>query len=192
MTTINPALNGAVPSTKDTSNSTSSKKMSAMLDEMTGSDTVAKATGKAAQNSYFLDLSPQAQAFLEQKNSRATGGDGTFILSDKQKQQISDVIAKYKDEPFTKETYEKIETELEALGLSPDILAIRDKARNVNTTMMLLDALNGANPDGLNSSLTGVKPDQTTSDQKKENYIKSLLTEWGDISTTIDAEESDA
>lgn len=191
MTTINPALGSISTATKDTSNSDTSKKMSALLDEMTGTDSVQKATPAAAQTSYLLDLSPQAQAYLGQKNAAASSAsDDSFILSDAQRKQISDIIAKYKDEPFTKETYDKIEAELDLIGLSPSTLAIKDHARTINPTMMLLDALNGTNA-SLNSALTGMQSSQASSDQKKDNYVKSLLDEWSGISTTIGEEDSE-
>ena len=195
MTTINNAVNTVFNSLKDSTGSTTSNSMSALLDEMTGTKSVQQATKSAAQSSYLLDLSPEAQAFLNQSkgSSPATNAlDGNFILTTKQQKQISDVLAKYADEPFTKETYDKIEAELDSLGLSPDALAIKDKARGVNTTSMLLAALNGTGD--ANQDIFGkMKADNAATDEqlqtKKENYTKLLLGKWSDLSTTIDADD---
>lgn len=192
MTTITNAVNTVFSSLKDSTSSTSSNTTSALLDEMTGTQSVQQATKAAAQSSYLLDLSPEAQAFLKTGASGSKNPwDENFILTTKQQRAISEVIAKYADEPFTKETYDRIEAELDTLGLSPDALAIKDKARSINTTSMLLSALNGTNSD-LGQALVGngsgnVTPEQ--SQTKKDNYIKLVLGKWSDISTTIDADD---
>lgn len=195
MTTINTAANGIFTSLKDsgTSSSTAQQAGNALLNTLTGSPSDQQ-TGKTSnEKAFLLDLSPEAQSFLNPSDSSSANGAMTqlyknFILTSKQQKQIDDVIAKYKDEPFTKETYYKIEAELDDLGLSPEALAIKDKARSVNTTSMLLDALNGTGGD-LSQSLLGGTDDEQ-SQTKKDNYVKVLLEKWSDISTTIDDEPS--
>lgn len=187
MTTINTAATNLYSSLKDSSNSAASKSnTSALLDALTGSNSVSQATKTAAESSYTLDLSPEAQQFLSQNGSGSVNAlNGNFILTKKQEAQIAEVIAKYKEEPFTKETYDKMEAELDELGLSPQALAIKDKARGINTTSMLLAALNGTGGD-LNQSLLGGGASEEQSQTKKDNYVKTILGKWSDISTTID------
>lgn len=187
MTTINTAASNLYSSLKDSSNSAASQSnTSALLDAMTGSKSVVQATKTAAESSYTLDLSPEAQQFLSQNGSGSVKAlDGNFILTKKQEAQIAEVIAKYKDEPFTKETYDQMEEELDALGLSPQALAIKDKARGINTTSMLLAALNGTGGD-LNQTLLSGGVSEEQSQTKKDNYVKTILGKWSDVSTTID------
>ena len=191
MTTINTSANSIFTSLKDagTSSSTAQQANNALLNTLTGNQS-GQQTGKASnENAFLLDLSPEAQSFLNPSDSSSASGAMTqlyknFILTSKQQKQIDDVLAKYKDEPFTKETYYKIEAELDDLGLSPEALAIKDKARSINTTSMLLDALNGNGGDVSQSLLGGTDDEQ--SQTKKDNYVKMLLGKWSDISTTID------
>ncbi len=188
MTTINNAANQVFSSLKDSTNPNTAKTTSALLDEMTGTNTVQQVSKLATQSSYLLDLSPDAQAFLGQSKGSGVPNalNGNFILNSKQQQQIFDVLTKFKDEPFTAETYAKIDAELDKLGLSADALAIKDKARGINTTSMLLAALNGTGGD-LSQNLLAPNDEQVKT--KKDNYVKNVLAKWSDISTTIDADD---
>lgn len=194
MSTItNNAANTIFTSLNNSSANQSKQTGSALLDELTGSNSVQQAAKTATKGSYLLDLSPEAQAFLNTSggstaSSSANAWKNNFILTSKQQSEINSVIAKYKDAPFTKETYYQMEAELDDLGLSPEALAIKDKARGLNTTSMLLAALNGTGGD-LNQSLLGNSSEQ--SQTKKDNYVKTLLGKWSDISTTIDDAEGD-
>lgn len=193
MTTItNNAANSMFTSLNNNSANQSKQTGSALLDELTGSNSVQQATKTVTKGSYLLDLSPEAQAFLNTSggstaSSGANAWKNNFILTSKQQSEINSVIAKYKDAPFTKETYYQMEAELDDLGLSPEALAIKDKARGLNTTSMLLAALNGSGD--INQSLLSNSSEQ--SQTKKDNYVKTLLGKWSDISTTIDDAEGD-
>lgn len=189
MTTVNNAANTVFNSLKDSTNPNSAKTTSALLDEMTGTKSVQQASKLAQQSSYLLDLSPEAQAFMGQSpntSSAAQSLSGNFILNSKQQKQIFDVLTQFKDEPFTKETYDKIDAALDKLGLSADALAIKDKARGINTTSMLLAALNGTGGE-LSQNLLST-PNDEQMQTKKDNYVKNVLAKWSDISTTIDAD----
>lgn len=192
MTTINSLASSLYDSLKDSNSSNTSKSTNPLLNELNGTGSAIKTASTQAQSSYVLDLSPEALAALERMGNAGSTSHSyaeNFILTDAQKQQIEAVLAKYKDAPFTEETYQKIEAELDALGLSPDILAMKDKARNINTTSMLISALDGASGgDGLAQALGGVRNNEDTSQTKKDNYLSSLLAKWSDISTTIDTE----
>src|SRR3954465_10751269 len=80
------------------------------------------ATG-SGDDAFLLDLSPQAQQILSGINGGAFTGDplsgfnNNFFLSGKQQDQVTAILDKYKDAPYTQDTFNQIQNDLEAAGL---------------------------------------------------------------------------
>ncbi|MCD6035173.1 MAG: hypothetical protein K0R63_914 [Rickettsiales bacterium] len=135
-----------------------------------------------------LDLSPEAQSYLEgltltsASDESATTGDN-FMLTNAQRQKISEILAKYKDAPFTEDTYHQIQNDLKMAGLAPDQLALQEKVRSFNPTQVLIDALSGKEDTQKISN-----PLDTSDQQSKMNgYMDEIFSEWKGISTTLGA-----
>lgn len=132
MTTINTAASNLYSSLKDSSNSAASQSnTSALLDAMTGSKSVVQATKTAAESSYTLDLSPEAQQFLSQTGSvraevslNQEEGKGYFIsavlnteiggVDDATAQKLTEEA--HKMCPYSKATKGNIDVQLNAKG----------------------------------------------------------------------------
>jgi hypothetical protein len=144
----------------------------------------------ANSDAFMLDLSPQAQQFMNGISSPAnsapanTAGAG-FTLTGAEQKQVNDIIAKYKDEPFTQATYEKIQKDLHAIGLAPDQLAMKDKIKSFNGTQMLLDALNGGTAD-VSSFSTSDSQENTNADA----FMQQIVRQWQSVSTTVPPDEA--
>jgi hypothetical protein len=140
-------------------------------------------TGVSSSNdAYLLSLSPEAQKYLNGTSSLNT--QQSFILSDKQKQTINDIIAKYKDAPYDQKTFEKIQADLNAEGLGTTTLALLDKAKSFNPTSLLIDALTGGKGVAENSGFT------TEADQKNKSnsYIQNIISQWKNLAGNNKAE----
>ncbi|MDX1975287.1 MAG: hypothetical protein SFT92_06385 [Rickettsiales bacterium] len=131
----------------------------------------------------ILDLSPQAKQYLSSYQSQTTSLDTNFILSSKQRQQITDVLANYKNAELTQENFEKIQDELKKIGLAPDQLAQQDSIRSFNPTQMFLNALSGKSSDMATAN-------DDTRQTKKSNYIESIVAQWQSIQASGDASSS--
>ncbi|MDE3059836.1 MAG: hypothetical protein KGJ06_02365 [Pseudomonadota bacterium] len=132
----------------------------------------------------LVDLSPQAQSILNQMNSGSTAAPGLnpgsgFVLSPQQQQQISAILAKYKDAPFTQDTYNQIQNDLKAAGLSPDQLSLEDQAKKFDPTQVLVDALNGINSP-TDNNLFGNSSEQANA----SSYMQQIVSQWRNISST--------
>lgn len=134
-------------------------------------------------SAYLLDLSPEAQKYLNGSLSLSSSNSG-FLLNGGQRQAISDIIAKYKDAPFTQDTYNKIQNDLIEAGLGPDQLGRMDKVKSFNPTQLLINALSGRND---NSGAILTDSDIQT---KSANYMQQIVSQWKDISTTFGKEEA--
>lgn len=147
--------------------------------------------GAAAESAYALDLSPDALTYIKSINGHSAGAPGyyssvtNFTLSRDQRQTIDAIIARYRDAPFTQETFSRIQNDLKDAGLSPETLALQDSARNFNPTKFLLDALNGTSGSDLAlDSLTG-KPSAGDSSGKSVNFMTGVADSWARISSTL-------
>lgn len=144
----------------------------------------ASSTGVSSFDSsaYTLDLSPEAQKYLSGLNNGQ--GSTQFTLSDKQQQAINDILAKYKDAPFTQDTFNQIQNDLNAANLGPQFLALTDKINSFNPSQVLIDALNG----GASSNVTGLgdlTSDNSSNQQTKiDNYMQGIISQWKSVSTT--------
>ena len=108
----------------------------------------------AASDAYLLDLSPDAQKYLQTQQTAANAG---FNLSSEQTKTISDILQKYKDEPQTQETFNKIQDDLNAAGLSPERLSQLEKTQSFDATSILIKALNGDFSDSIQANEESAK-----------------------------------
>jgi hypothetical protein len=155
-----------------------------------GGTTTATST---AESAYSLDLSPDALAYIKQINGSSAGKASSyasvsnFTLTKDQQTTRDAIIAKYKDAPFTQDTFSQIQDDLNAAGLSPEALGKQDAIRNFNPTKLFLDALNGINSgtdDG--SSLFGgstSSSDDEALTTKSTNFMTGIADQWARIST---------
>lgn len=153
---------------------------------------VGDTNAQSPNGAYMLDLSPQAQLFLasggQQANTQTSAftGSQSFLLKSEQKQTIADIIAKYKDAPFTQETFNQIQDDLEKEGLGAQQLAMIDNATSFNPTQILVEALAGRG-----SSFNGTVNTQAQQ-AKVDNYMQDIVKQWRNVSTTADDVPSDA
>lgn len=151
--------------------------------------TAAKAvTSSSAANenlsAYLLDLSPQARDYL---NHGAVGTiSSSFTLSQAQQSSIDAILQKYKDQPYTQDTFNQIQNDLRAAGLSPDQLAAQQQVKDFNTTQTLLDALSGKKPRNQGENALGVrKDDDRQYDAQKQNFVQSLIDQFKKIAAPV-------
>ena len=169
------------------SKSTSTPSLADALAGITGStqtDSTAKSSSSGA--SYLLSLSEEARNYLANHQTTQTqqsNSSGSFLLSNQQRSTIADILQKYKDAPFTQDTFNNILADLKSAGLAPDQLAAKEQVRNLNPTATLLAALNG---DSSSTSLPG-QADTSDYQAKGENYLDAIYASWQKLSTTYDA-----
>ncbi len=170
------------------SNEAKTSKTSASLTSSLLATLAGDESGSSADSAVNVKLSSAAQAYLAKLNgtSSTTGttsssSKATFSLTKQQAQKIDDILAKYKDSPFTQATFEKIQDELKAAGLSADQLRVKDQVSSFNPTQSLLSALNG---DDTSSSQTTAATRAATSQTKAENYMANIISAWKSVSTT--------
>lgn len=134
-----------------------------------------------SQNAYAVSLSPEAQKYL---NGAGSSND-SFVISPAQQRKIEEIIAKYKDAPFTQETFEAMQQELADAGLGSQQLTLMEKIKSFSPTSILLQALDGTS--------TPPEEQQATSDDalqaKANNYLESIVKQWQKISTTYEADK---
>lgn len=134
----------------------------------------------ASNDAYSLNLSSAAQLILNNSaNTGANNSGNAFVLTQAQKTAISNIIAKYKDAPFTQDTFNQIQNDLEAAGLGADQLSAKDQVNSLNLTSALLNDLNG-NYAPLTSMQTALSNEQA----KASSYMQGVIKEWRSISTT--------
>ncbi|MDX2074781.1 MAG: hypothetical protein SFX19_10550 [Alphaproteobacteria bacterium] len=152
------------------------------------SKNTAQATGASTAageslSAYLLDLSPEAKDYLNSTLVSSTAN--SFTLSQSQQKQIDAILQKYKDAPYTQETFEQIQADLQQAGLSPDQLAAQQQAKDFNPTQALIDALNGKekNADEL---LPG--NDSAQYDTQKNNFLDGVIEAFKKIAAPVDTE----
>lgn len=134
-------------------------------------------TSSGSGSSYLLNLSPAAQQYL---NSGSSNSSGNFILSATQQTAINNILLKYKDSPQDQDTFDKIQADLQAAGLSPQTLGMMDQTQSFNPTSVLLSALNGNYTSLNNSSQTSSSDEQT----KMNTYLQNVVTQWKNESSS--------
>jgi acyl CoA:acetate/3-ketoacid CoA transferase len=130
----------------------------------------------ASPTAYLLDLSPDAQKYLQTQQTAANAG---FNLTSEQTKTISDILQKYKDDPQTQETFNKIQDDLKAAGLSPERLSELEKTRSFDATSVLIKALNGDFTDSIQVS-------EETQKTKASNFIDGIIKQWQAIAAKKD------
>lgn len=135
-----------------------------------------------------IDLSPQAQSFIDffdlvsdvNSNSAGSGlNSGGFILNDAQQATFDAIIASYKDAPFNADTYAQILSDLEAAGLSPAQLALRN-ASSSGLSSLLLGILNGQYS---TADFFNFFNSPTTSGLNAAYYNQQVISAWEGVST---------
>jgi hypothetical protein len=133
----------------------------------------------------ILNLSPAAQSILDGLNTSnnssnssadSTGDNASFLLTPAQQNQISAILAKYKDAPQTQATFDQIQNDLNAAGLGPQQLAQEDSNQSFNATQIFLDALNGQ-ADAIPTA------NDSTEQTKSANYMQNIISEWKGMSS---------
>ncbi len=134
-------------------------------------------------SSYLLNLSPAAQSYLNgnasSSSSTATSGTASFTLTKSEQTTLDGILQKYKDAPYTQDTFNQIQDDLASAGLSTSQLSKIDSVKSFNPTVALVDALNGTNFDPT-SGVGGTTDEQN----KSTNFINSVQAQWKAISTT--------
>lgn len=130
-----------------------------------------------------VTLSAEAQAYLAKMTQAKEAEAKQFTLSERQKDQISAILARYADAPFTQDTYNAIQYDLAAEGLSADQLALREQVFAFNATQSFMDALNGVAGSSDSFSLSGA---EKADPEKANSYMRSIVKEWASISTTYE------
>ena len=198
MTTISTHSLASILSPKDNSTSGTSQQstlpsLSTILATADGTDLGNGNTSSG--NSYLLDLSPSAQAYLTNLNSNgsassqgsATSSNGNgIVLNNDQKAKLDAILAKYKDAPYTDETFQKIQQDMSLAGIAADELAAKNQMRHLNPTLMLLNALAGG--DGSVGTIGGSADIAT----ETTNFMGKVADMWKSISTTVDDADSEA
>lgn len=138
----------------------------------------------------FIDLSPAAQNFLDFFNGAAGGltgavpfNDNGIVLTDVQQAQIDAIILKFKDAPFTADTFAEIKKELAAAGLSPEQLTAQNDASALGLSDIFLRAL--ALQDSGTTSSDLLNFNTTTDADTRAAYNRQIFAEWERLSSTF-------
>lgn len=140
----------------------------------------------APDTSYLVNLSEEARNYLAGQSSKPSGGTtgASFLLSDSQQQKLDSLIEKYKDAPFTQESFDAMLTEIELSGIGPQELSAKEQAKLVNPTALFLGALNGSG-----SGLAFSSANNDALKTRADNYLQSIYDQWESISTTVEEAE---
>lgn len=146
--------------------------------------------------SYTLDLSPGALAYIQELNAQAAENPSAqpfranaitgFALTPNQQRTLDDILAKYQDAPFTQETFNLIQDDMNAAGLTAEVFAAQDKARNHNPTLFFFEALSGGANMALDNATGNASEPSDETDTKMMNFMKSVVASWATLSTTVD------
>ncbi len=130
-------------------------------------------------SAYMLDLSPEAKNYLNIAAVTSTVSD-QFALSSDQQKKIDAILEKYKNQSYTQDTFNKIQVDLQAAGLSPDQLAGQAQAKSFSPTQALLNALNGRN---VSNDNTNENPADKYDNQKK-NFVQQIAEKFQKIAAS--------
>lgn len=157
--------------------------------QLAPSRNLAQSGSLAGSAAYMLDLSPEAQQYLRGLQQQpaptvrqpAVSEDG-FTLNSQQRLALASLLERFKDEPYTQETFDAIQDELDAQGIGPTQLAARYRATSFNPTASLVDALNGGNGTTPGAAPVGDAELQERSGQ----YMQFVISEWKKLATPAD------
>jgi len=142
----------------------------------------------ADSGAYQLTLSAEAKAYLAALNNgtaSTTTEDSSISLTTQQFQQVKDIVSKYADAPFTQDTFNQIQDDLEEAGLSGRQLAVKDQMSSFNSTSTLLAALDGT---GEMPAVEQPADILASIQSKSDSYMKKVESLWRALSSTAPAE----
>lgn len=176
-TTGNAAQQSAAPS------------LAAALSALTGAK--ADNAQNNATGSYLLDLSEEAKNYLQRLNGSSTATSGAsarsgIVLTSAQQKTLTDILAAYKDAPYNDATFTLIQQDLDAAGIGADTLAAKNQVKQLNTTLIFLDVLNGG--DGS----AGTIGDSETLKSQAKGYLEAVVKQWESISSTVNKRDNSA
>jgi hypothetical protein len=141
------------------------------------SDTLASAqkssTTTSTSGGDTVTLSASAQALLSKLTQKNYG----FTLTAKQQEQIQAVLTKYKSEPQTQETYDKIQKDLKKLRLDTATLAAKESAKSFSMKGLMQSIISG----NTTASETNATESKKTIALKKDQYARQLVSDWSAI-----------
>lgn len=151
----------------------------------TGKSTAANVQATTASpdlSAYLLDLSPEAQNYLN-SNISSSELSTAFALSQEQQKKIDEIMQKYQNAPYTQETFEQIQADLQLAGLSPDQLAMKEQVKSFNPTQALLEAL------GSKKNVEQVPPANNSNqyDTQKKNYLQKIIGQFQSIAAASES-----
>ncbi|MEJ0009708.1 MAG: hypothetical protein WDN72_03805 [Alphaproteobacteria bacterium] len=162
---------------------TASTAMPSLADALAQAQSNNSNTDSDSNSAFTLDLSPDAQNYLQQMSSgngsSAQAGNG-FLLSPQQQRTLNSILQKYQDAPFDQATYDSIQNDLQAAGLAPQQLAAQDQMRQFNPVTELVDALSGKSS-GLNPMDFGSSTDENAN---ANSYMQMVVNQWQGMSAT--------
>ena len=188
MSTINTSISGSGYYQLSGSTSQSGGNGSIKSIAQTLLDSTSPVSAGNSSDAYLLDLSPAAQKYLNNSNSAPSTlfSGGTFSLTKQQQQDITDILAKYKDASYTQDTFNKIQDDLKAAGLDTQRLQLVDQAKSFNSTGLLISYLNG------DFSASANTADSATENAKSTAYIQGIIKQWQGASTTYKSSNNSA
>ncbi len=174
-------------STSNGSTSTAQPTLTDYLAQAQGTD-IGNASSSSG-NSYLLDLSAEAQAYLTSGNGSGGGSQGSstsstgasIVLSPVEQDKLTAILQKYKNAPYTEATFQNIQKDMSAAGIGADSLAAKAEMRNLNPTAMLLNALNGG--DGS----VGTVGNSTDIASMETSFMGKVNSQWQAISSDYDS-----
>ena len=174
-------------STSNGSTSTAQSTLTDYLAQAQGTD-IGNASSSSG-NSYLLDLSAEAQAYLTSGNGSGGGSQGSstsstgasIVLSPVEQDKLTAILQKYKNAPYTEATFQSIQKDMSAAGIGADSLAAKAEMRNLNPTAMLLNALNGG--DGS----VGTVGNSTDITSMETSFMGKVNSQWQAISSDYDS-----
>jgi hypothetical protein len=189
MTSVTNLSLASLFSTKDGTTSTTSQQTAnpTLADVFaTASGTKKASESKTNGNSYLLDLSESAKAYLQNldgnggssASSTTSSTGGGIVLNREQQTKLNAILEKYKDKPYTNASFKQMQVDMADAGIGADSLAAQNQMRHLNPTLMLLNALNGG--DGSVGTVGGSS--DITAETK--NFMKKVAERWKEISTT--------
>lgn len=188
MGTIGNLLNNGYYSLSGSSSGTASAASSTSSNLLAALDGTGSGSGSSA---YSLNLSPQAQQLLSGASSTGSASSSSdsssnFVLTTQQQATIGSILAKYKSAPYTQATFDSIQADLKAAGLSPKQLSAQDQVTSFNATAVLVSALDG---NYVNLSAQSAQT-SATEQTKSANYMQSILSQWQSLNTTAASSSS--
>ena len=194
------SVNSGLSSSYYDLNSSSSKQPStgkaptipSLADYLNGTATTDSKTN-VIDSAYHLNLSPAAQNYLNGASSNPSLSDplasssfasaNGFQLTTEQKNQMQTILQKYKDAPYTQDTYNNIQNDLDRAGLSPNKLSLIDHAKNFSSTKVFLAAISGQSDNTLPTASSIAADEKSNADR----YMADIIKQWKSISTTVAA-----